>query len=231
MRRLVRIAKWAGLLVGLFASALVFGVLVPRPLVHSVTSSSESAGDIGRRSVLLLANPIHTDIAIPVDADVLASFGFLQTGGLDPVLNGAEWIVLGWGGRQFYTETPTWSELKPGPVFKALTVDSSVMHVALAGPIAPDHPDVREIFLDENRFRALLAQALAGFARDGADQPIQIVGRDYGAFDRFYEAQGWFNVFVGCNIWTAGVLRAGGLQTGVWTPLPFLLDYSLDFHN
>ena len=231
MRRIVKIAKWAGLLVGLFAFALIMGVVVPRPIAPIVNSASASVSETGKRSVLLLANPIHTDIAFPVDRDVLSAFGFLIDGGLDPGLTGAEWIVLGWGGRAFYTETPTWSELKPGPVFKALTVDASVMHVALAGAIDPDHPSVRNISLDEENFAALLDEAMTGFTRDGANEPIQIAGKEYGAFDRFYEGEGWFNVFVGCNIWTAGALRAGGVRTGVWTPLPFLLNASLDLHN
>ena len=31
------------------------------------------------------------------------------------------YIVFGWGGRAFYLETPTWSELKAAPVLKAVT--------------------------------------------------------------------------------------------------------------
>lgn len=231
MRRLLRTAKWAGLLVGLIALALLVGVVVPRPIAPSVNRSSALVGETVNRSVLLLANPIHTDIAFPMDQDVLAAFGFLKEVGLDPVSNGAEWIVLGWGGRAFYTETPTWSELKPGPVFKALTVDSSVMHVGLAGAIDPDQPSVREFRLSQEGFAALLEKAISGFTRDNAGEPIVIAGKEYGAFDRFYEAEGWFNVVAGCNTWTAAVLRAGGARTGVWTPLPFLLDLSLDLHN
>ena len=36
------------------------------------------------------------------------------------------------GRPRLLLETPTWSQLKPGPVFKALTLDASVMHVELA---------------------------------------------------------------------------------------------------
>jgi uncharacterized protein (TIGR02117 family) len=61
--------------------------------------------------------------------------------------------------------------------------------------------------------------------------PVAIQGAAYGADDAFYEAKGAFNAFIGCNTWTAAVLRAGGVRTGWWTPLPQLLDLSIDLHH
>ena len=61
--------------------------------------------------------------------------------------------------------------------------------------------------------------------------PMPIDGAGYGDFDRFYEGEGWFNVLVGCNLWTARMLRVAGLKTGFWTPLPVFLTASLDLHN
>ena len=46
--------------------------------------------------------------------------------------NRTHWLILGWGGRAFYLETPDWADLKPMPVIKALTVDRAVMHVGVA---------------------------------------------------------------------------------------------------
>ena len=67
----------------------------------------------------MLSNPIHTDIAIPLDdgslAEVLAS---LIGTGIQAETPGARYLVFGWGGRAFYIATPTWSDLKPGPLFR-----------------------------------------------------------------------------------------------------------------
>lgn len=202
------------------------GTLVPRPLV---APEPTSIGD--PRRILILANPIHTDIALPADPDVLARFGFLADAGM-PILDPAvKWLIVGWGGRAFYLETPTWSDLKVGPVLSALTVDSAVMHVGLAGHI-PAHADgVTAIDLSPVAFAAVVQGAMAAFSRDKAGRPLLVAGRSYGAFDRFYEAEGRFNALVGCNTWTSGVLRKGGLQTGWWNPLPQSLGVSLRLFN
>ncbi|SOE08347.1 uncharacterized protein (TIGR02117 family) [Hoeflea halophila] len=214
-------------------TSLGLGTLVPRPLVSSVPDTlAQNAGSADEiRTVLLLSSAIHTDLALPVDADVAEQFAFLAEDGLDPSQAGVSYIVAGWGGRSFYSETPTWSDLKPGPVFSALTVDRSVMHIGLAGNIDQAHSSVTRIELDEDAFEQLLESILASFSSGADGAPIVVSGANYGDFDRFYEAVGWFNAVVGCNIWTARMLRRTGLTTGWWTPLPALLSASLHLHN
>ncbi len=218
-----------GLLAGLLALAVAApfaGAAVPRPF--DAPGRGESPAP---RRILVLANPIHTDIALPADADVLDRFAFLSAAALplsDPRLG---WIVVGWGGRAFYLETPTWSDLQPGPVFRALTVDTSAMHVVLAGAIDAAGEGVTAVDLDAARFEALVLAILAGFARDGEGLPQLIEGRSYGDNDRFYEGVGRFSALVGCNTWTGAVLRAAGLRTGWWNPLPQSLVWSLRAFN
>ena len=223
----MRIIRGLIAFVGLLAIAIGLGILVPRPIAFE-TSTPEGRRD---QTILLLENPIHTDIAFPVDETSRKAFAFLAAEGLDPVAVGAKWIVVGWGGRAFYLNTPTWADLSAGPVFKALTVDAGVMHVALAGTIDPADPAVRAIRLSQTEYERLIEAVLASFTRDKAGEPMLIEGGGYGDFDRFYEGEGWFNVLVGCNLWTARMLRVAGLKTGIWTPLPVFLTMSLDLHN
>ena len=161
------------------------------------------------RSILLLENPIHTDIAIPIDADVRRQFAFVEKDHAPIGHPEAHWLIIGWGGRAFYTETPTWSDLKPEPVFKAFTIDRSVMHVEVAAAIGNLDPAVTAIALGEDGYARLIAYMLASFRRaDG--EPVVIAGAAYGPNDLFYEAVGSFNAFVGCNTWTARALSGGG---------------------
>jgi uncharacterized protein (TIGR02117 family) len=218
MRSVLR-ALSAGFLLVLFALGL--GTLVPRPLVApSLAASTET------REILLLSNPIHTDIALPLDEEVRAAFADLIPSGLPIGMPGADYLVFGWGGRSFYIETPTWGDLKPLPVLRALTLDRSVMHVQVAGPIDQGHPAVRMLTVSVEGRRQIIAAIRDSFERaDGA--PIIIEGAAYGPDDVFFEARGGFNALAGCNTWTAAMLRRGGLTTGWWTPLPQLLDWSL----
>jgi uncharacterized protein (TIGR02117 family) len=204
---------------------LILGTLVPRPLF---TATGE--GEAPTRQILLLHNPIHTDIALRLDDELRAQFADLAAEGFAIGRPDAVYLVLGWGGRSFYIETPTWGDLKPLPVFRALTVDRSVMHVDLAGDIARDMPQVRSLMLSEAGYRQMVQAIRASFSsREGRVQSLP--GTSYGDNDMFFEANVRFNALVGCNTWTAAMLRAGGLRTGWWTPLPQLLDLSLDLHG
>jgi uncharacterized protein (TIGR02117 family) len=209
----------------LLALLFVSGTVVPRPL----TSPAEASVG-GESQILLLANPIHTDIALPVDDEVRAAFADLVPSGLPVDMPGVEYLIIGWGGRSFYIETPTWGDIRPLPVLKALTIDRSVLHVSVAGPIDPAHPTVRPLVVTQEGRKRMIAAIRDSFIRDGG-LPVAIPGAAYGADDVFFEAAGAFNAFVGCNTWTAAVLRAGGVRTGWWTPLPQLLDLSIDLHH
>ncbi|WP_245459155.1 MULTISPECIES: TIGR02117 family protein [unclassified Rhizobium] len=202
------------------------GILVPRPLWHD-----EAAARTGRaQQILMLSNPIHTDIAIPVDGDLLSRFAFLRTAGLDLNNPNLRYLVFGWGGRSFYTETRTWAELKAGPVLKSFALDRSVIHAELAGDIPLDASAVTVINIDAEGLERLKRFILASFEQsDGG--PVALPGSNYGPNDAFFEARGYFNALMGCNTWTAAALRQAGLTSGFWTALPVMLRLSLRLHN
>ena len=204
------------------AALLLAGTLVPRPFFAEPDSGPAS------RRILAIGNPIHTDIAIPLDPDVLARFEPLVRAGIKADLPGARYLVFGWGGRAFYIATPTWADLKPGPLFTSLTLDASVMHVGVAGAI--DEAQVRGFNLTDAEFERLLA-FIEGSFQTGADGPVWIPHSAYGELDGFFEAKGHFTAVLGCNTWAAQALREAGLRTGWWNPLPQTLGMSLDLHN
>lgn len=220
-----KLGRFFGILAVAIVLAVTLGALVPRPLWQAAVANPAAT-----RRILVLKNPIHTDIAIPVDDGVRQRFRFLVDAGIPADAAEVRYIVFGWGGRAFYLETPTWSELKAVPVMKALTSDTSVMHVDLAGDIAEPHPDVAGFDIGEERFAALLDFIAASF-QQGPNGPIVVENAAYSRFDRFYEANGRFNAVIGCNTWTAAALRTAGLRTGWWNPLPASLGLSMRLYN
>ncbi len=222
MRRILRLL---GVVLLVAAATVVLGTLVPRPLL-----SGGASDEAKPRHILVFTNPIHTDIAVPIDEAVLEKFGFLLDAGIKADLPTARYLVFGWGSKAFYIGTPTWSELKPGPVFAALTLDDSVMHVDLAGDVAMPQPAVRRFEIGEASFAAMLDFIDRSFVRGTAGaQRIPEVA--YGDYDGFFEAHGKFNALAGCNTWTAAALRQAGLTTGWWNPLPVTLNWSLGLYN
>jgi uncharacterized protein (TIGR02117 family) len=217
-----RFLKGLGLAIGAGLFFLIAGTLVPRPLF------SQSDGEENSVEILVITNPIHTDIAIPATKETLQAFAFLQESGLPMDAPGLRWLVFGWGGRAFYLETPTWADLKLVPALKALTIDRSVLHAELAGEIERGLPNVKSVRVSTDEFSRLLQSILDSF---DPQAPEAIKGAGYGTNDRFFEANGYFNVLFSCNTWAAKVLRAAGLQTGWWNPLPQSLGLSLATHN
>lgn len=214
--------------VGIVAAvvSVTIGTIIPRPLWRDRAARvADATGQI-----LLLSNPIHTDIAIPVDDAVRARFGFLPAAGIPIGLPQVRYVIFGWGGRAFYTETPTWSDLKALPTLKGLTLDRSVMHVEIADDIDRHDPSITVLNVTDAGMAAL-ADAVRNSFADGFDGPILLAGLSYGKYDAFFEAEGYFNALLGCNTWTAAMLRQAGISTGWWEPLPVLLRTSLRLHN
>lgn len=203
----------------------VLGTVIPHPITQSFADDAAPA-----RRVLVISNTIHTDIAIPAGPESAAFFAELAASGLPLSHPDARWLLFGWGGRSFYLETPTLADIKPGPLFRALTIDSSVMHVDVIGELAAGNPAVTEVELSEQEYAALLAAIASSFAREnGAVQPID--GYAFGTIDRFFAAQGSFNALLGCNTWTARMLREAGISTGFWNAIPPSLVASLHMFN
>lgn len=219
--------RWLMRAVALLLLLMAGGTFIPRPLLVAAEAYSAAAPS---KRILLLSGPIHTDIAIPLDDRLRASFLFLEDAGIPVSDPAAQWLVFGWGGRSFYLETPTWADLKPMPVFRALTIDNSVMHVDVAGGISETHPAVKVLDVDGERFEKLLGFINDSFIRENG-VVVSVGDRGYGDYDRFFEARGYFNALFGCNTWTAAALRTGGLRTGFWNPLPQTLVLSLSLYN
>ncbi|SEH66768.1 hypothetical protein SAMN05216228_1005195 [Rhizobium tibeticum] len=74
----LKILKSFAIVIALIAAATSAGIVLPRPIWRD----DPTPGDV-RHRILVLSNPIHSDIAVPVDADILAGFGFLRDGALD----------------------------------------------------------------------------------------------------------------------------------------------------
>lgn len=185
----------------------------------------------GGDTILVIAGPIHTDVALPVDERTRRLFGFVEGAGVPIGDPRARWLLVGWGGRAFYLGTPRWRDVRPGPVLRALTVDGAALHVDVIGELPEGVPGVVALELPPGGRERLEGAILRTFTLGPEGEPLAIPGEAYGTTDAFFEAEGWFNLLLGCNTWTAEVLREAGLRTGWWTPLPATLMPALRWHN
>ncbi|MEO1637874.1 MAG: DUF2459 domain-containing protein [Pseudomonadota bacterium] len=198
--------------------ALIAAYLIAGTLGGMIKVGSPPPPDAERR-IGLLPGPIHTDILLPTTPEVREQFGFLAADGLFIDAPEVAWLVTGWGARDFYTTTGGYTDLRPGPVFRAVTGDSAVMRVFLGGTITDD-TGITWITLSDAQFAAVVEQVRTSF--DG-DLPTPLEHPGLNGRDLFYPAQGRFHLFRTCNVWVGNVLRKAGVEVGVWTPFTWSL--------
>jgi len=204
--------------------AAVVGGLIPSPQNIRSQSPIESKNTI---ELYLLSTILHVDIAVPLNEEVRQQFAFLNDDGIPlshPLLR---YLVIGWGSREFYTSTKALSDIGAKPVYTAITGDSSVIHVTPSKELSK-LPDVRKITVTQAGFQNMMNNIRSSFAHSTLDKPMVLKGINHGLSDVFYRANGNFNIFYPCNIWTAKMLRSAGIKTGIWTPTTYSLMLSLD---
>lgn len=195
-----------------------------------VPSATSGAVHIGRdHEISLLSGPIHYDILLPLDAEIRTRFGFAARAGLPLDHPDAQWLVIGWGAREFYTTTGDYSDVTARAILKGVFGDRSVMRLDLAGEL-PEHPDFQRVRLTSAQNDRLLAAIVESFARDAAGNPIWLVGESLSGSDVFFAAHWRFSLFRTCNAWVGKMLRAAGVNFGIWTPLPISVRLSHWLH-
>ena len=189
------------------ALALAIGALVPA----NPGWMQPPAGVDGVVDVFVETNGVHTGFVLPVFAAGVNWTDDFPITDADPALP-ATHVLIGWGSRGFYLNTPTWADLDWRVAAKAASgLDSSLLHVDHL--VAPTEQSWRRpLRLTTAQYRALAAD-IRRFHAPGA----AIAG--YTRADVFYPATGRYWIARSCNEWTGERLRAAGVRTGLWTPL------------
>lgn len=171
-----------------------------------------------------MSGPIHYDFLLPADDATREMFDFARNAGVPLDHPGVDWIVVGWGAHGFYTETGGYRDVSVGTVWKAVTGDSAVLHVSVAGPLGD--MKTREIRLTEEEYARLITAIRQSVAASPKD-----IGISFGEWDRFFPAKGRFHILNTCNVWVARMMRQAGLRFGRWTPTPFAVSISAKLYQ
>lgn len=207
---LVRAARWG------LKALLVFGAVALCYLAAALVGSGIAANRDWKPpaqgvTIYVADNGVHTDLVLPARdfADLVRPEHFA-----DPAQAVQPMLMFGWGDRDFYLNTPTWWDLNPFRVARALVgMGPTVVHVS-AVPEPRPAGKIRALTLRTEEYARLVAYVRATFA---AGPPA----KGYGGHDAFYAARGGYNALRTCNEWSAGGLRVAGVRMGVWTPFAF----------
>ena len=200
----------AGLLLA-YAAAVLLGSAIP----FNIAVSRPNQGI----RIYVADNGVHTDLVLPVAAAGVDWRGLVRAEDIADSRGAAlPYLTFGWGDRDFYLNTPSWSEIDIGRVLAALGgLGATVLHVGHV-PDPAGAPHVRAVMLRPEEYRRLAARVRATF--DTGPDGHAASRHGYGRHDAFYAARGGYNLFNTCNEWTGRALRTAGVRMGAWTPLP-----------
>ena len=138
------------------------------------------------------------------------------------------YVGIGWGERNFYLNTPQWSDLTASTAVQALSgVNSTLIHAIYYREPPREGEKYRQIHRQPRTIPPPECQPDAPFKLK-AGKAIPVAGAHYSADDAFYEAEGRYHLFNTCNSWLNRRLTESGINGVVWTPFP---DPLLDSHR
>lgn len=199
----------------IFALPCVY-LLLAFALSHIVVNQVEKQE--GRYSLYLVSNGVHSDIVMPLVNDVMDWRAIVSP---NDTLSQIEMplIAIGWGEREFYLNTPTWSDLKASTALKAIFgFNSTLLHVSFYHyEHLPLMHDYVELHISREQYQQLSAEILKSFVlKDGRAQALPNAHQH--DLDAFYLAYGRYHLFNTCNTWSNRQLKRSGIKAVLWTP-------------
>lgn len=173
-----------------------------------------------KQTIYLSTNGLHLDIVLPAD---------YASSQLTDDLNFTfqdKFLSFGWGDKDFYLNTPEWSDLETKVAFNALFLKSeSLVHITRYRNKMEDWVEVQISQEELNKLNNYLYQS---FQKDDLGKKILLKDKGYTATDDFYQAYGSYSIFFTCNTWANKAFSDSGLKACLWTPFDFAL---LDIYN
>lgn len=212
MKGVKKILKWIITLI------LIPAVYLLVSLILTFIPVNNEEGDTEKNiSIYLNSNGVHLSIIIHKNQ-------------LDPkLLNGLRYFKkdnyfsFGWGDKNFYLNTPTWSDLTFNNAFKALFINSSsLIHLTRYSTISDDWVEIK---VNKNQLYKINQYIYKTFYLNPLDKKEILNNKGYANNDDFYEALGSFSCFKTCNSWVNSGLKESNIKACLWTPFDFGLLY------
>jgi uncharacterized protein (TIGR02117 family) len=181
-----------------------------------------------RPAAYLCKAAFHTDIALPLDGEVI-NWRKEFRGLLPDYLPRDTYVLFGWGDSVFFTKVLYPEDLTPG---RALSALAGMNPVAMR--IVPVYgSDVREVCDPlpggQDAKGVLIDEILASLRRDETGAYVQIPTTVPG--ELLLSAKGRYSPFNTCNQWTANALGKAGLPRAAFAPLAWSVTAPLGFDN
>jgi uncharacterized protein (TIGR02117 family) len=172
--------------------------------------------------IWISSNGVHTNIIEHVTAKTYSWNKFLKP---DMKYN---YIAFGWGDEDFYMNTPTWADIKPGIALKAaFWPTNTVIQIYYTENEPISSKNTIKLYLSEEQVEILNKYIYNTFKEDSIGMPIeQIQEKRPDGFYKYYSSKGKYSMFFTCNNWVSRGLKKAGIKNALWAPF----DKSVLYH-
>ena len=212
MKMIKKISKW---ILAFFLIPVVY--LLVSLILTFIPVNNEEEYTEKNKSIYLNSNGVHLSIIIPKNQIDLKLLNGLIYFGND------NYFSFGWGDKNFYLNTPNWSDLTFNNAFKALFINSSsLIHLTRYSTTSNDWTEIK---VSQNQLNKINQYIYKTFYFDTLDKKVVLNNKGYSNNDDFYEALGSFSCFKTCNSWVNSGLKDSNIKACLWTPFDFGLLY------
>lgn len=188
---MIRILKKLSLVL-LLAPILYFLIALLLTYI-TVNNTNETIEEQEDMSIYIKTNGVYLDLILPNN-----SFEFLN---LD-----CAYLAIGWGDKDFYLNTPTFSDLEVKTAFNALFLESpTLLHIT---KYQIPQNDWVEIQVSQEKLKEIKDMITTYFN----PQNLKAI-QGYGSSDFFYEAKGSNSCFFTCNSWVNYILKKAKVKS------------------
>ncbi|MCK4922587.1 MAG: TIGR02117 family protein [Bacteroidales bacterium] len=186
--------------------AIIFSII---PVNRNVATNNEI-------DIYIKTNGVHLDIALPIRNEIK---DWTTDVWIDnKITHIVNFISFGWGDKEFYMNTPEWSDLTLKTAFIATFLRSpSAIHIDYHTNLQINDK-CKIISINKEQYKTIVNFIEQSFMRDSLGNTIQIQGFQTNTYDCYYNANNSYNLFFTCNTWTNKCLKESGLKACLWTP-------------
>jgi uncharacterized protein (TIGR02117 family) len=167
--------------------------------------------------IYLSASLVHSDFILPMRNDIMDWSSVAQPYQPSDTPNACDYVKVGWGDKQFFVNTPNWSDLTASTALgAAFGLHESALHFQLIKmDTAPK--EVVRINVSNQVYRKLVDYILQSMrVVDGRLAKIPFA---YSDNDCFYESVHNYSMLNTCNTWMNAGLKESELPACLWTIL------------
>lgn len=215
IKALKTILKYIGVLLLL----PIFYVLISL-LLSVITIERENKDSKKDKIIYLTTNGVHLDIVIPKNnLSPSLSKGLQQN-------KSFQYLAFGWGDKNFYLNTPTWSDLTVLNALHAIFLEGpALIHVTRYNT---KQSKWIEIEISQKDLDAMNKYISNYFQTHANGDKLLLKNKGYTSYDNFYMAKGSYSCFKTCNSWVNQAFKESKLKACLWTPFDFALINKYD---